>query len=69
MSIEILAALDRVTKNEVRKYMKENKMTLYRFSRETGVLYPNLHKYLSGKGTLNVKNIEKIGKYILTKGV
>ncbi len=25
--------------------------------------------YLSGKGTLNVKNIEKIGKYILTKGV
>lgn len=69
MSIEILAALDKVTKNEVRKFMKQNKMSLYRFALETGVLYPNLHKYLSGKGTLNVKNIEKIGKYILTKGV
>jgi predicted transcriptional regulator len=69
MSVEVLASLDRITKKEILTYIQTNKITLYRFAKETGVFYPNLHKYLSGKGTLNVKNIEKIGKYILTKGV
>ena len=51
------------TRQEVIEYIHDNKMSVYKFAKESQVLQPNLHVFLNGKG-LSIKNLEKIWRYL-----
>lgn len=59
--------LNNKTRQKVIELLHETGMSVNRLAKETGVLQPNLHIFINGKG-LSVRNLEKIWNYINKRG-
>ena len=50
------------TRQMVINYLHDNKVSVNQLSKQTGILQPNLHVFINGKG-LSIKSLEKLWRF------
>ena len=55
---------DPTVSDALRRAIRDSGVTLYRVAKDSGVSYPAVHRFVSGKRSLSLDAVDKLCKYL-----